>query len=173
MEVRLAFFYLCAETCPADEWDCRWNIFNLHDCMSRIHLFENIPENEWNLNGFRTQASELRTRLEGNPFFQALPQKQRNKYINGGHAYLFPLEEIAARAGVELNTFRLLYRLFSTQVHSFPMGFYRMGDDNRGRGIHSDVEEFYINICLSVAAVLLSAAEKEMKYLFPGATKNV
>lgn len=40
LELRLAFHYLCAEACSQDEWDCRWNIFNLHDCTSRRRMFE-------------------------------------------------------------------------------------------------------------------------------------
>jgi hypothetical protein len=38
METRLNFFYLCVDECLDDEWDCRWNLFNLHDTMARVAL---------------------------------------------------------------------------------------------------------------------------------------
>lgn len=44
LEVRLAFFYLCVEQCSEEEWRCRWNLFNLHDCTSRQKLFEARPD---------------------------------------------------------------------------------------------------------------------------------
>lgn len=167
LEVRLAFFYLCSEQCSTEEWQCRWNLFNLHDCTSRTHLFQEIPENGESLIGFSEQAEELRKRLRENKFFTGLPLKQQNKLINGGNAYLSSLEDIAARSGVDLHLFRLLYKLFSTQVHGLPMSFYRMGEQNRGRGVHSDAEEEYSSLCISFAVTLLVDARDEMKILFP------
>lgn len=167
LEVRLAFFYLCSEPCSQEEWQCRWNLFNLHDCTSRIHLFENMPRGTEHLKGFNEQREELRTRLVGNSFFGGLPQKERNKLLNGGNAYLSPLEEIAVRAGVELQTFRWLYKLFSSQVHGLPLSYYRMGEQNRGRGVHSESEEGYTSLCISFALTLLVATRDEMKTLFP------
>lgn len=166
LEVRLAFFYLCAEKCSAEEWECRWNLFNLHDCTSRIHLFQEMPGAEQDLNGFKEQAEELRARLTGNAFFNGLPSKQRSKLIHGQSAYLHPLEEIAGRTGVDLSTFRWLYRLFSNQVHGLPMSFYRMAEQNRGRGVHSESEEGYTSLCITFAVSLLAAARDEMKVLF-------
>jgi len=43
LDTRLNFFYLCVEECSQDKWNCRWNAFNLHDCMARIALFEASP----------------------------------------------------------------------------------------------------------------------------------
>lgn len=168
LEIRLAFFYLCAEQCPRGEWECRWNLFNLHDCTSRIHLFQHMPDAA-DVAGFQAQADELRSRLTSNAFFMALQPKQRNKFLKGGHAYLSSLEDIAVRAGIDLHTFRWLYKLLSSQVHGLPMSFYRMGEQERGRGVHSEVEEGYMSLCLSFAVSLLVAARDEMKQLFPEA----
>ena len=167
LELRLAFFYLCSEKCAPVEWQCRWNLLNLHDCTSRIHLFENFPDAQDHLDGFSEQAKELRARLTSNPFFNALPSTQRKRLLKGGNAYLCSLEEIAARAGVDLNTFRWLYRLFSSHVHGLPLSYYRMGEQNRGRGVRSDSEEKYTSLCISFAVSLLVAARDEMKTLFP------
>lgn len=126
-----------------------------------------MPGGEKDLSGFHSQAEELRRRLTGNSFFVSLPTKLRNKLINGGNAYLSPLEDVAVRACVDQNTFRWLYKLFSSQVHGLPMSFYRMGEQDRGRGIHSESEEGYTSLCLSFAVSLLVAARDEMKVLFP------
>lgn len=135
LEIRLAFFYLCAEQCPREEWECRWNIFNLHDCTARIRLFEELPSASPDITGFNAQADELRARLTSNPFFALLPEKYRKKYLHGGHAYLHSLEDIAARAGIDVHTFRWLYKLLSSHVHGLPLAFYRMGEQERGRGM--------------------------------------
>jgi hypothetical protein len=170
LEIRLAFFYLCAEKCSREEWECRWNIFNLHDCKSRICLFEEMTHESHDIEGFEAQADELRSRLTANAYFMSMSEKQRNKFLKGGNAYLFPLEEIGLRAGVERQTFRWLYKLLSIHVHGLPMSFYRMGNQERGRGVHSEVEEGYTLLCLSFAISLLVSARDEMESLFAEAT---
>lgn len=169
LEVRLAFFYLCAEQCSQEEWECRWNIFNLHDCTARIRLFEELASESADTDGFAAQAKELRDRLHLNTFFMNLPEKERRKFLHGANAYLYPLEDIASRAGIDVHTFRWLYKLLSSHVHGLPMSFYRMGrmdEPDRGRGVHSEVEEGYTQLCLSFSISLLVAARDEMERLF-------
>jgi Family of unknown function (DUF5677) len=169
LEVRLAFFYLCAERISDEEWNCRWNLFNLHDCTSRTSLFQDMPGGARDVTGFQAQAEELKDRLRANTFFLGLPQKSQNKLMNGHSAYHVPLEEVAVQAGVGLQAFRWLYRLFSSQVHGLPLAFYRMGEQNRGRGVHSEAEEGYTKICITFALSLLVHTRDEMKTLFPSA----
>lgn len=172
IEVRIAFFYLCVDECANSEWDCRWNIFNLHDCRSRIRLFESVETDKQELAGLEKQAEELRQRLLSNSFFMSLPEKQRNRFIKGGDAYLYALEDIAVKAGVDKKTFKWLYRLLSSHVHGLPMSFYRMGYEERGRGVHSEVEEGYISLCLSLCVSLLVKSRDEMARLFEGVSNE-
>lgn len=167
LEIRIAFFYLCSEKVSDEEWQCRWNIFNLHDCTSRILLFKEIPNAEDQIAGFEVQRNELKARLEENHQFSALTLGEKKKFLNGQSAYMQPLEAIAERAGVELQTFRMVYRLFSSQVHGLPMAYYRMGELDRGRGTYSSSEEGFTALCLSLAASLLAASRDEMLKLFP------
>lgn len=169
IEIRIAYYYLCAEKCSDDEWNFRWNLFNLHDCTSRIRLFDAIGDVE-QVQGFKAQADELRERLTSNAFFHSLDTKRHKKLLHGQTAYLFPLEEIAEKAGIAVNLFRWLYVLFSSHVHSLPMSFYRIGGDNpdRGRGLPSLVEETYSSLCLSLAADLLVQTRDEVHRLFEG-----
>lgn len=73
LEIRLTLYYLCIEECHPIEWDCRWNIFNLHDCESRIRLFKGIDKDSQDINGFEAQAEEIRSRLIANLYFMNLP----------------------------------------------------------------------------------------------------
>lgn len=71
IELRIAFYYLCVDQCSEDEWQFRWNLFNLHDCTSRIRMFE-VIENEDQIEALREAAEELRVRLVANPFFATI-----------------------------------------------------------------------------------------------------
>lgn len=172
LEIRIAFFYLCIDNCSKEEWECRWNLFNLHDCRNRMRLFELLETVEQDTAAFEEQTAELRGRLFLNSFFKALPEKQRNRFTKGGYAYLYPLEDIALKAGIEKQTFRWLYRLLSSYVHGLPMSFYRMGDQERGRGVHSEVEEGYTSLCLSFCVSLLVKSRDEIKRLFKEVDKK-
>ncbi|MDQ9170697.1 DUF5677 domain-containing protein [Oxalobacteraceae bacterium R-40] len=169
LEARLAFYYLCTDPCPEEEWEVRWNLFTLHDCMSRRRMFEALEQDE-QVQAFEEQAEELRERLLSNPFFQTLAAGQQRKYLNGQSAYLMPMEDIAERAGVEKKFFRWIYVLLSSHVHCLPMSFYRMGmgDDQRGRGLPSPAEQGYTILCHSLATSLLGATRDEVCVLFEG-----
>ncbi len=167
LEVRLAFFYLCTEQCGPVQQKCRWNLFNLHDCTARIHLFEEMAPKSDDIAGFQEQATELRARLEADEFFLTLPESDRRRLLHGKNAYIEPLETIAVRAGVELHQFRWLYKFLSSHAHGLPLSFYRMGRfDDRGRGLHNPVEDNYTCLCISFALTLLVGARDEMKALF-------
>ena len=47
--------------------------------------------------------------------------------------------------------FKLLYKLFSSNTHSFPMGFYRMLGGERGAGVKNKVEIGYNGLGLETA----------------------
>lgn len=167
IELRVAFYYLCMDQCSEDEWQFRWNLFNLHDCMSRIRMFEAL-EDPGQVEALREAAEELRSRLLANPFLVTIDKKHHKRLLHGQTAYLLPMEVIAERAGIDLKTFRWLYVLFSSHVHALPMSFYRIGQsgDDRGRGLPSPSEENYSALCLSMAATLLVATRDNVHDLF-------
>jgi hypothetical protein len=86
----------------AEEWNCGWNLLNLHDCNSRIRLLEAKPSSDEGLNELRTQAEELRERLRNNAHFLGLRHQQ--SLLNGQTAYLYPLEDLLEKAGLEKET---------------------------------------------------------------------
>jgi len=168
LEVRLAFFYLCVEECDPIEWECRLNLFHLHDCTARIQLFQEMNPDSNDIEGFKEQAKELKARLETNKFFCALSAPDRRRFLHGKNAYLVPLEEIAVAAGVDLHNFRWIYKFLSSHVHGLPLSFYRIGRDydDRGRGLHSRTEDNYACLCISLSLTLLIRSRDEMKALF-------
>jgi hypothetical protein len=167
IELRVAFYYLCVDECSEDEWQFRWNLFNLHDCTARIRMFEAL-ENQSQVAALRETADELQSRLIANPFLATIDEKLRKRLLRGQTAYLVPLEVIAERAGIDLQSFRWLYVLFSSHVHALPMSFYRIGQegDDRGRGLPSPSEESYSALCLSLTATLLVATRDGIHRLF-------
>lgn len=169
IELRVAFYYLCVDECSDEEWYFRWNLFNLHNCTSCIRMFDALGDAE-QVKGFEAQAEELRGRLRTSPFWATLDPKRHKRLLHGQTAYLFPLEVIAERAGIDTAVFRWLYVLFSSHVHGLPMSFYRIGGDNPegGRGLPSASEEGYSALCLTLSATLLVKTRDEIHVLFDG-----
>lgn len=171
LELRFAFSYLCSEEIPEAEWQCRWNVFNLHDCSSRIRMFHafdvlaDTPDCTDELSGLHAQADELRSRLISNSYFLALSEKQQKKFLKGESAYLLPLEEIAVTAGFGKEQYRFFNVLLSSHIHALPMSFYRIGEE-RGRGLPTQVEENYSSMCLSLACTVLTGTRDEMIEMF-------
>jgi hypothetical protein len=167
MELRAAFHYLCVDECTNEEWECRWHLLNLHDCNSRIRLLEAREHSEPDeVAGLQAQAEEIRNLLMANAHFQTL--RHRVRLLNGQTAYLYPIEEMIERAGLERPNYRFLNIVFSSHVHGLPMSYYRMGMQERGRGLPSPIEEGYTMICLSLASALLTATRDEVHELFRG-----
>lgn len=150
LELRGAFHYLCIDDSTDDEWACRWNLLNLHDCNSRKRLLEAFGKEPDQVALLERQAEEIRDRLKQNSFFVRLDNQKR--LLNGQTAYLYPIEDMLEKAGIEKKTYRGLHILFSTHVHGLPMSYYRIGEQERGRGIPSPVEEGYTSLCHSLGA---------------------
>ena len=129
LELRIAFYYLCSEECTEEEWECRWNIFNLHDCTSRIRMFSSMDRIE-DAEKLSLEADKIRKRLKINTYFESLPEKKKKNALHGQSAYLYPLEDIAEKVGIKKAQFRWLYVLLSSHVHALPMSFFRIGDEN-------------------------------------------
>lgn len=164
LELRIAFYYLCIEECDEAEWDCRWSLFNLHDCVSRIRLFTALESSE-QVDALTLAAEDMRARIRVNSYFLSLPDKRKKAILHGQQAYLSPLEDIAEMAGVEKTLFRWLYVFLSSHVHALPMSFFRIGEE-RGRGLPTPVEEGYTSMCLSLACTFLVKTRDEVHDLF-------
>jgi Family of unknown function (DUF5677) len=182
LELRLAFFYLCSQKCSDEEWQCRWNIFNLHDCNSRKKLSLDTNSNILRRNSvkesegfserehyFEEQLTELRNRLINNSFFITLSEKQQKKFLKGQDAYLYSLEDLAEKVKIPRTEFRMLYKTFSSHIHGLPMSFYNISaepNNELGKGVGSSQEEEYVSLCLSLVVKLMVDTREEIKELY-------
>ncbi|MHB8483392.1 MAG: DUF5677 domain-containing protein [Nitrospiria bacterium] len=169
----LAFYYLCVDKVTDDEWICRWNIFNLHDCSRRRKMLECFGATESELKCFDDQTEELRDRLLKNSYFRSLDKKVQKDYLRAKSAYLLTQDDLMKRIGLDIGSFRGLYIFLSSQTHSFPLGFYRTGVDNRGRGLENRVEKNYICSMFSISSFFVRRATNEMVDLFPNSDCNL
>lgn len=175
LETRLAFYYLGYADCEVDEWKCRWAVFCLHDDASRTKMLDGIAASAFTLDEqaeYDENMRQHRATLEVNPFFAAFPDGERRRYLQGKQAYIYPLEKIAERCGIDAEKFRFFYTFMSQQAHSFPVAYFRMDEGNRGRGIHSDLEEQYHKMCMALVVALVLSAADEMELKFRGAQPN-
>lgn len=166
LEMRLNFRYLCSQPVDDIEWDCRWNLFNLHDCTARIDLMTAMAD-ATEIDGLAGQAEELRQRLRDNVYFLSLTEKRQRELLRGKKAHLVALEDIAVDTGLELRTFKMMWQLMSSHVHALPFSFYRVGEA-RGTGVQTDAEVGYTTLLLSLVLVLLVGARDEFQEIFLG-----
>jgi hypothetical protein len=111
-------------------------------------------------------ATELRERLERNAFFLSLTQKRQRTFLRGHESHFRDMPELAEKTGMLPATYRILHRLASNYVHLLPMSFYGMRDQERGRGVHSEIEEGYSSMYLDFCADLMTEISTEMRGLF-------
>lgn len=154
-EIRLCFHYLCIDTCSEDEWCCRLNMFHLHDCSMRHKIVDSESVE------FIAQAQELKEILQGNSFFAQYSAKQQRKFLKAKTQFLYPLAKIAEKAGIPENTFKIIYPLLSSHVHCLPFSFYRAGQNDRGRGIYSKIEEGYLIMHMGIVEQMLNDSISE------------
>ncbi|MCH7337934.1 DUF5677 domain-containing protein [Acinetobacter sp. NIPH 2699] len=167
MECYQTLFYLCFDNVNEDELKARKALFNVHDYYSRKQFFSFLSET-YDVQKEDTEIENfVLEQLKNSTFFKNLDEKERVKYLKGKNAFFISREDIEERDGVDKNDFRYWYKLLSTNVHSFPMGFFRMIDGDRGTGVHSDVEEKYSTMALEVAENYLIRGCCNMLNFFP------
>ena len=146
IECYLIFHYLCVQTVDDVEWEARWRLFNLHDCIQRTKMFASLdvtPDEE------AAKIIEITLdELKANTYFKGLTNKQQRHFLKGNDALFMSQDQIVQSFNGDINEFRSLYRFLSNQVHTLPISFYRMSEQERGRGVESEVEVGYTSLCL-------------------------
>jgi len=167
------YYYLCADKIGNEEWYCRWNIFNLHDCLRRLKLFKCIGSSPEKLEKFENQANELRSRLLANSYFNSLPEKIQKDCLKAKKLYLITQDDILEKMGFDSQVFRAFYILWSSHVHNFPIGFDRIGENNRGRGIENPVDKNHICSAIDLCIPFIQFVAKAHLDLFPEAAEEI
>lgn len=170
-EGALLLFYFAFDEVEDIEWEARLKVMQLHDCVSRLHMFRDLGNNDEDLPSFERQAEELRTVLMKNSYFISLESSRRKKLLNGDRTTILTLHEIFEKSGADWSGHWGLYRFWSAQTHSFPLGFYRSVEQGRGRGVENDTEKSYIGGALAVSVHTLKACTDRMQHLYSGIAK--
>lgn len=169
MECYQTEFYLCSEAISEDERLARKKLFDIHDFNSRKKLFaifEHKFEND-------LEEENLVRQLTETIFFRNLSEKQQTRFLKGDDAFFFNREDLEERMGNDKKTFKYLYKLLSSNTHSFPMGFYGMLEGNRGTGVGTDVEVNYSALALQISGSYIFKSIKDMINLFPDISKSL
>jgi hypothetical protein len=170
-EGALLLFYFAFDDVEEVEWEARLKVMQLHDCLSRHHMFRDFGNNDEDLPAFERQAEELRAVLTNNSYFINLEPSRRKKLLNGDRATILTLHEICEKSGGNWAGHWGLYRFWSAQTHSLPLGFYRSVEQGRGRGVENDAEKAYIGGALAVSVHTLEACSDRIQHLFSGMAK--
>ncbi len=173
MECYLTFFYLCVEPTEYVEWEFRWNIFNLnHSDRTKKHLMKIFPHPEY-LSNCDAQAKKIRECLRKNSRFLSLNEKNQNQCLKGKTLYFPNREELIKRIGLEAQEYFNFYILMSSHVHTLPLAFFPIGQNNRGLGMENDIDRCYISFCINSVAKFIRRSSCEMIDLFPGADSGL
>lgn len=169
MECYQTMFYLCLDKVGSNELKARRKLFNLHDYYSRKKLFSFTSENSED----KKIEDFVILELTKTVYFQQLEEKQQKHFLKGDNAFFISREDIEEKSGMNKNDFKLLYKLFSSNTHSFPMGFYGMLDAERGTGVKSQVEIEYSGLALETAERYIKRASNHMTGFFPDILKRL
>jgi hypothetical protein len=163
VECYQTLYYLCIDNISDDERLARKKLFNLHDYYSRKKLlsFINKPIGDVNI------ETDLRNELTKTEYFKKLEERQQKHFLKGDNAFFITREEIEEKMGSDINSYKMFYKLFSSNTHSYPMGFFGMIDGKRGTGIETEVEVKYSTLALQIAEEYLSESTKNIITLFP------
>lgn len=169
LECYLALFYLCIEQIPEDEWIARLCLLQLADCTSRKQLFKHLNSQNPEIPEYDKQADELRAKLKATKYFRSLASDVAKRALNGRTPHFKKRDEIMIAAGLQLGEHKAAYHMFSTQIHSGPLAFYRMGEREQGRGVENPTEKGYIAWALTISGDLCQRSTQHMRTLFPEA----
>jgi len=163
MECYLTMFYLCVDKVSPDVLKARRKLFNLHDYYSRKKLFSFTDE--------KLEDKELEKvlikELTDTSFFNSLNVKRQKHFLKGENAFFLSKDDIVEKTGSNKNDFKLMYKMFSSSMHSLPMGFYRMIEGSRGTGVKTETEIAYNGLALETAQQFIQQATFDMLEFFP------
>ncbi|WP_028375597.1 DUF5677 domain-containing protein [Leeuwenhoekiella sp. MAR_2009_132] len=158
-------FYFSIDKISEDERELRKLFFDLHETKSRADMLFYLAKEDKN-QGVKIEK-EIKDRIRNNKIFKELHQKKQKNLIKGSSSFIITREEIEERIGNSKEKYKGLYKFLSNQVHSFPMSFTRMTEQQKGRGIASEVEINYSNMAFELSANYYLEGCLNMVQLFP------
>lgn len=163
MECYQTLFYLCVDEISNDERFARKKLFDIHDYYARLKLFSNLNENLEE----PQVVDMLNKQLTDSAYFKTISEKKQQYFLKGDTAFFISREDIEEKMGNDKAYFKFLYKLFSSNTHSFPMGFYGMLNGERGTGTATPIEVNYSAWSLNIAGQYILSSANDMICLFP------
>ena len=160
MDALNSFLYLADKSIEKDEKDCRFWIFSLHDAVTRQKIFV-FRDSTVEAEECEKRAEEMRVLLSSNPHFNGLDKRKQKHYLKGTDAFLLSKEQIIMANGGSREDFLGLYKFLSANAHSYPMGYFKMAEQEFGKGIYSQIEESYTEMILNLTSSHLKSAYTE------------
>lgn len=159
------FFYFCIEEISQEEWEFRKLLIDLNDTKNRHDMFKFWGEENTDI--YEKMRLKLLEQIQENTFFQRLDNKKQKRFLTGNDAFSFSRDEIEERMGNDKLYFKGLYKFLSNQTHTFPMSFSRMSEQQKGKGIESDIEVGYSMFALELSTNYFLEASTKMLNIFP------
>jgi hypothetical protein len=165
-EGHLTFAYLAETPESSEQWSAKLNVMHLCDCTRRITMFRNLQDEE-NVQGFEAQRLELQQRLNGNAYFQALPEPIRKQCLNGKFLTIENRDQLIKAVGWDPKQFNVYFDLLSQHTHILTMSFYRMEPEGRGTGLENETDRGYMTSAMKLCTNVLQAEVERLCELFP------
>jgi hypothetical protein len=116
--------YIADMTTPADEWQCRMHLVDLHDFVNRHAFISRIPYKSAVKKPDKLLA-ELQGRVADNPFFKTLAPRTQKRLLEGEEMFLYGRHSAMLKLGWGEDITRAIYKYLSNQAHSLAMSFHR------------------------------------------------
>lgn len=176
LECEIQFVYLFAEDISEEEWKLRLKMIQLYDNESRNQMLKNFDKNGHNEEDFKTIKAELIGKIQTNIFYQSLSPQLQKECITGKTLFGYQTRETVLRklciSDENLAKFYGLYKFLSSSVHSSPLSYYRMGEQNR-TGIENDTDKAYItHFALHTSHGTLQGMSETFQIAFENAVLN-
>jgi hypothetical protein len=113
-------WYYCIDNINAEVSAFRFLLYDSHDYRSMIHIGELIGVEEQELNVLREKFNELKNTIKANSTFSSVSADVQRQILKGRKCSDIDQTEITLRRGLDIEEFRGMYKLLSTNTHSTP-----------------------------------------------------
>lgn len=164
MDTFVALFHFGIEDCAEDEFQVRQLLLFWRDFRVRIKM--RVIDDPEPFVSFHD--SDLRSRLNANSFWLALPEKQRADLLNRNNM-LHSHWETLKRAGFEEEVCRAIYAYWSAHTHCDSVAFINMPEQRRGAGYINEIDIELLATCLHFSEGFLRCASDWTNQMFADA----
>lgn len=151
----LTMFTYIMEPVPAEQWEFRRLVLQLHDTEARIKFVRIAPE-VGQLGELQKGRSELKATIQKHSEFAGLTSEQQQRLLSGNEVFVIGMRKVAKLlVGWDPDVFTALYSYFSAHSHSSPMSFMRTRDHKIDYHHPSDQQFAMANLAIDVATACL------------------